>query len=103
MECFVDNTVLAAALTSGSCRHRPCQAVIRSTFHIAMTYDVKIAPRWIPSHENVLADALSRFDLTHPIITPSTRAVINSDLSPFAEPFVPPVPSSVSCASSSFS
>jgi len=56
-----------------------------------------------PTHENVLADALSRFDLTHPIITPSTRAVINSDLSPFAEPFVPPVPSSVSSASSSFS
>jgi len=51
----------------------------------------------------VLADALSRFDLTHPIITPSTRAVINSELSPFAEPFVPPVPSSVSSASSSFS
>ena len=75
--CYVDNTVLEAALLSGSCRHRPTQSVIRAIFHFCSTNDVVLAARWIPSEENKLADALFRLAWTNPSITPHVTSLLH--------------------------
>lgn len=62
--CKIDNTVLVAALRSGSVRHARTQTLIRKIFSIALSNDLTLAPEWIPSSENCVADALSRFDTT---------------------------------------
>ncbi len=96
LQCMVDNTVLEAALLSGSCRHRSTQSIIRAIFHFTLTHDISLAPRWIPSEENTLADALSRFAMTHPIITPVVRSLLDAQhpISPFplSPENSPPIP-----------
>jgi hypothetical protein len=86
---MVDNTVLAAAISSGRCRHQPTQAVVRDIFRLAVTHSLTLVPSWIPSAENDLADALSRFDV--PYITsfyPSVLSMVDLDPS-FLLPAVP--------------
>lgn len=63
--CFVDNTVLASAIRSGSCRHGPTQVIIREIFGLAMAAHMTLVPSWVASAENDLADAMSRFDFTY--------------------------------------
>lgn len=60
--CKVDNQVLAAGITSGRCRHAPTQAVIRDIFALTLRWDIELVAEWVPSEENYIADALSRFD-----------------------------------------
>jgi hypothetical protein len=55
----VDNWVLAAALLTGSCRHRATQAVIRAIFHLGLSVDIHLVPRGVSSDDNALVDALS--------------------------------------------
>jgi len=56
----VDNMALAFALVSGRVAHRPTQQVLRAIFSIVFRYNLSISVSWVPSHENVLADAISR-------------------------------------------
>ena len=87
--CFVDNTVLEAALLSGSCRHRPTQSVIRAIFHFCLDADVVLAPRWVASEENKLADALSRCAWSHPIVTTHVHSLLRNTSSPTPVPTSP--------------
>ena len=62
--CHVDNTVLESAIRTGRCRHQQTQTIIRRIFRSAIVHDLTLVPVWLPSKENVVADALSRFDIT---------------------------------------
>ena len=89
--CMVDNTVLEFALLSRSCGQRPTQSIIRTIFHVALTNDVSIAARWVPSKENVLADALSHYARHETIITAHVRDLlpqhpVATELSPISLP-----------------
>ena len=58
---FCDNTAVVSGLRRRTSRGR-LMAVLRKTLLLAACYDIEIEPRWIPSGENCLADALSRFE-----------------------------------------
>lgn len=62
--CKLDNQVVVAAVHTGRCRHQPTQEVIRNIFGKALRLDLELTPEWVPSEENYVADALSRFDTT---------------------------------------
>ena len=58
---FCDNTAVVSALRRRTTRGR-LMAVPRKTLLLAARYDIAIDPRWIPSGENCLPDALLRFE-----------------------------------------
>lgn len=89
----VNNQALCAALRSGSIRHRPTQAVIRRIFAYRSSLRLSsLTPIWIPSEVNVLADALSRHDLTFARLhAPNIDSILTYD-SP--QPILSPPPES---------
>lgn len=72
--CYVDNTVLYHSLRSGSCANRSVQSVIRAIYTILLEVDCELQPQWIPSDDNYLADALSRFANLSDLLPPSSAA-----------------------------
>lgn len=60
--CKIDNAALVASLRSGRCHQRATMALIREIMGLALELHLTITPDWIPSAENDVADALSRFD-----------------------------------------
>lgn len=60
VSCHVDNVSLAWGLVKGSTRSRSAQAWLRRIFSIVHHYRISLLVTWVPSDENVLADALSR-------------------------------------------
>lgn len=62
VKCMVDNQVLAAGIRTGRCRHVRTQGSIRRIFAMAIEWSLVLEAIWIPSGDNDLADALSRFD-----------------------------------------
>ena len=58
---FCDNTAVVSGLRQRTSRGRVI-AVLRQALLLAARYDIEITPQWIPSGENCLADALSRFE-----------------------------------------
>ena len=58
---FCDNTAVVSGLRRRTSRGR-LMIVLRKTLRLAARYDIEIDPPWIPSGENRLADALSRFE-----------------------------------------
>ena len=58
---FCDNTAVVSGLRRRTSRGH-LMAVLRKTLLLAARYDIEIEPHWIPSGENCLADALSRFE-----------------------------------------
>ena len=58
---FCDNTAVVSGLRRKTTRGR-LMAVLRKTLLLAAQFDIEIDPHWIPSGENRLADALSRFE-----------------------------------------
>jgi hypothetical protein len=62
----VDNQALVAALNSGSCRHRPTQALIRRVYTLATWHSFSFRAVWLASGDNARADKLSRFMTSQP-------------------------------------
>ena len=58
---FCDNTAVVSGLRRRTSRGR-LMAILRKTLLLAACHDIEIEPRWIPSGENCLDDALSRFE-----------------------------------------
>ena len=57
----VDNRAVAHGLENQTIRGAPMD-VLRRCLLLAAEYDLDVEARWIPTRENALADALSRFD-----------------------------------------
>jgi len=57
----IDNRAVVYGLENLTMRGRSMD-VLRRCLLLEANYDLEIEPRWIPTHENGLADALSRFD-----------------------------------------
>ena len=57
----VDNRAVAHGLENQTIRGAPMD-VLRRCLLLAAEYDLDLEARWIPTRENALADALSRFD-----------------------------------------
>jgi hypothetical protein len=58
---FIDNTAVVGGLTKHSIRGE-AMAPLRKLLLLAAAWDIELAPRWIPTQENTLADALSRHE-----------------------------------------
>jgi len=58
----VDNQAVAHALENRTIRGSPMD-ILRQCLLLATEYDLDLQARWIPTGDNSLADALSRFDL----------------------------------------
>jgi hypothetical protein len=58
---FIDNTAVVGGLTKHSIRGE-AMAPLRKLLLLAAALDVELVPRWIPTSENTLADALSRHE-----------------------------------------
>jgi hypothetical protein len=104
--CKVDNTVLASALVTGRVRHEPTQEVIREIFGLAIAHSLTLVPDWIPSAENDVADALSRFDSAYLLLNyPLAHAMTEFPARPFipalSTPALPSTPPTLPSASSS--
>jgi hypothetical protein len=56
---FIDNTAVVGGLTKRSIRGE-AMALLRKLHLLAAGWDIELVPRWIPTSENTLADALSR-------------------------------------------
>ena len=56
-----DNTTVVNALNKKSVKGAPLQP-LRTILLISAVFDIEIKTRWIPSEENVIADAASRHD-----------------------------------------
>ena len=69
----VDNQALVAALNQGSCHQRSTQAIIRRVYTLAAWRSFFFQARWISTHDNKRADALSRFIS----IIPSAAATVD--------------------------
>ena len=61
LQLFCDNTAVVSGLRRKTSRGR-LMTVLRRTLLLAARFDIEIEPQWIPSGENCLADALSRFE-----------------------------------------
>ena len=61
LHLFCDNTAVVSGLRRGTSRGR-LMGVLRKVLLLVARYDIQIDPRWIPSGENCLVDALSRFE-----------------------------------------
>ena len=57
----IDNRAVVHALDNKTIRGEP-MTVLRRCLLLAAKYDLEIQPQWISTYDNVLADALSRFD-----------------------------------------
>ncbi len=60
--CKIDNAALVACVRSARCDQKAIQTLIRYIFALAMELHLTLIPDWVPSAENDVADALSRFD-----------------------------------------
>jgi hypothetical protein len=58
---FIDNTAVFGGLTKHSIRGE-AMAPLRKLLLLAAALDIELVPRWIPTAENTLADALSRHE-----------------------------------------
>jgi hypothetical protein len=58
---YCDNTAVVSALRRGTTRGR-LMTVLRRVLMLSALLHVSLHPQWLPSEENTLADALSRFD-----------------------------------------
>jgi hypothetical protein len=58
---FIDNSAVVGGLTKHSIRGE-AMAPLRKLLLLAAAWDIELAPRWIPTQENTLADALSRHE-----------------------------------------
>jgi hypothetical protein len=58
---FIDNTAVVGGLTKHSIRGE-AMAPLRKLLLLAAAWDIELVPRWISTHENTLADALSRHE-----------------------------------------
>jgi hypothetical protein len=58
---FIDNTAVVGGLTKHSIRGE-AMAPLRKLLLLAAAWDIELVPRWIPTLENTLADALSRHE-----------------------------------------
>ena len=56
-----DNSSVVDALNKHSIKG-PAIVPLQRIFLIAAVYDIQISPFWIPSEENMVADAASRYD-----------------------------------------
>jgi hypothetical protein len=56
-----DNEAVVAALAKGSIKGQPISPLRQIAMHIAV-HDIELHCMWIPTKENALADALSRWD-----------------------------------------
>lgn len=63
VSCKIDNMALVAIVRSGRCDQSATQALIRETFGIAIEHHIDLVPDWVPSKDDDVADALSRFDI----------------------------------------
>jgi len=54
-----DNTTVVSGLSKKSIKGAPLQP-LRTILLMAAVFDIEIKARWIPSEENVIADAASR-------------------------------------------
>lgn len=61
LHVFCDNTAVVSGLRRRTSRGR-LMDILRKALLVAARYDIEIDPKWIPSAENCLADALSRFE-----------------------------------------
>ncbi|KAJ6608712.1 hypothetical protein B0H10DRAFT_517811 [Mycena sp. CBHHK59/15] len=57
----VDNEAVATCLWSGSINHPPTQALFRQFTLLAAKAGFTFQPLWISTHNNCIADTLSRF------------------------------------------
>ncbi|KAJ7432306.1 hypothetical protein B0H11DRAFT_1612670, partial [Mycena galericulata] len=57
----IDNEAISTCLRTGSIDHPPTQALFREFALLAAQADFTFRPLWISTHDNVVADALSRF------------------------------------------
>jgi hypothetical protein len=77
----VDNQALVAALNSGSCRHRPAQAIVRRIYTLAAWESFSFRAVWLSSEDNLRADRLSRFKSHAP-----SDAIATMDTNPHFDP-----------------
>lgn len=57
----IDNEAIATCLRTGSIDHPPTQALFRRFALLAAQAGFTFRPKWISTHDNFVADALSRF------------------------------------------
>jgi hypothetical protein len=87
---FIDNAAVVGGLTKHSIRGE-AMAPLRKLLLLAAALDIELVPRWIPTSENTLADALSRHEWRKIAdISPMlTQAAL---LAPPAYPLLPKTP-----------
>jgi hypothetical protein len=99
---FIDNTAVVGGLTKHSIRGE-AMAPLRKLLLLAAAWDIELVPRWIPSHENTLADALSRHEWRKianisPMLTQATlRTPLRSPKTPLP---IPQTAGTATCLSS---
>lgn len=62
LNIYTDSTTAFNGLTRYTLRGE-ANSTLRKILLLAAEHDIKITPQWIPSHQNGLADALSRFNI----------------------------------------
>jgi hypothetical protein len=60
---YCDNSAFTGALRKGASKAPRLSIILRALFLLSVKYDCVFEPRWISTHDNVAADALSRGDL----------------------------------------
>ena len=58
--CWIDNQSFQKSFVKGYSRAERLSSILRKLFTISAKYDCVFIPRWLPSADNELADALSR-------------------------------------------
>jgi hypothetical protein len=79
-----DNTAVVAMIASGTSKHSPNMAILRSLFYICASNDFDVAAQHVPGVENVYADLLSRGAVSR-----FREVAINADEHPTAYKPVP--------------
>ena len=60
---YIDNSSFQLSFKKGRSKSRELNTVLRELFWISCKYNCVFVPRWISTHDNILADALSRGQL----------------------------------------
>jgi hypothetical protein len=58
LHLFINNTAVVGGIAKHTMKG-PAMAPLRKILLVAARWDLELAPRWIPTNENALADALS--------------------------------------------
>jgi hypothetical protein len=101
---FIDNTAVVGGLTKHSIRGQ-AMAPLRKLLLLAAALDIELVPRWIPTAENTLADALSRHewrkiaDISPMLTQAALRTRTPSQPPPSSLPTLPPAGTAISLSS----